>query len=477
METINIKKRYLFLILVLLMFTIFQDMEFAETKTSKTSLEVKMDPRVELMSLIFHLAGNPEYNQVKVPSYQKAVRDYFEKFKGHPVIRFASKLRRTRGVSFDAVANMAIHVTDPYTLQEKVPFAPRPRDLDNRWRINEAREFLYLARDFVQQTRFKLFVDKYKKLYDSTVSRLQEIVQKGHLDWFDTFFGQRSRASFTVVPALLNNGHSYGVKVKSSDGNEELYCILGVWMRDNNGFPFFNNSILPTVVHEFCHSYANPLVDKYESQLKKAAQTIYPYVAQAMKQQHYLDWKIMMAESLVRACTLRYVLAVIGQEAAEKQISQEINNKFLWIEELSCLLGDYETQRKKYPTLESFFPRIIDFFNQYAVVMKKTPKIVSMIPTNGAADVNPNLQSITINFDRPMRDYSWSIVGSGSHFPQINGKPYFHSKGMILSIPVKLKPGWHYEFWLNSEKYQGFVSAQGVPLVPVRVRFKTRSKQ
>jgi hypothetical protein len=472
----QIKKRFLFLILVLLIVIVFQDREFADTKTGKTSWQIKMDPRVELMSLIFHLAGNPEYNQVHVPSYQKAVHDYFGKFKNHPVVRFARKLRRTRGVSFDAVMNMAIHVTDPFTLQEKVPFTSRPRDLDNRWQIIEAREFLVLARDFVQQTRFKLFIDKYKKLYDTTVSRLQEVVQKGHLDWFDTFFSHRPHASFTVVPGLLNNGCSYGVRVKLTDGSEELYCILGVWMRDNDGLPFFNNSVLPTVVHEFCHSYVNPLVDKHESPLKNAAQTIYPYVAQAMKEQHYMNWKIMMAESLVRACTIRYVLAVSGQEAAKKQILQEINNKFLWIEELSLLLEEYETQRKKYPSLDSFFPRITAFFDQFAQEMKKTPKIISMIPANGAADVDPNLQSIIVNFDRPMKDHSWSIVGGGSHFPQLNGKPYYHSQNMILSIPVKLKPGWQYEFWLNSEKYQGFVSAQGVPLVPVHVRFKTRSR-
>ena len=472
----QIKNRILFLILVLLMIIIFQDREFADTKTGKTPVEIKMDPRVELMSLVFHLAGNPEYNQVHVPSYQKAARDYFGKFTDHPAVRFARKLRITRGVSFDAVMNMAIHVTDPYTLQEKVPFDPLPHDLDNRWQMTEAREFLYLARDFVQQTRFKLFIDKNKKLYDTTTARLQEIVQKGRLDWVDTFFSQPPHASFTVVPGLLNNGNSYGVRVKLTDGSEELYCILGVWMRDNDGLPFFNNSILPTVVHEFCHSYISPLVDKYETQLKNAAQIIYPYVAQAMNEQHYLDEKIMMAESLVRACTIRYILAVNGQETAKKQILQEINNKFLWIEQLSLLLEKYETQRGKYPTLDSFFPIIIAFFDQFAGEMKKTPKIFSMIPANGAADVDPNLQSITIHFDRPMKEHSWSMVGSGTHFPQINGNPYYHSQRMILSIPVKLKPGWQYEFWLNSEKYQGFVSAQGVPLVPVHVRFKTRKK-
>jgi hypothetical protein len=32
------------------------------------SLQVKVDPRVELLSLIFRLAGNPEYSQGKVAS-------------------------------------------------------------------------------------------------------------------------------------------------------------------------------------------------------------------------------------------------------------------------------------------------------------------------------------------------------------------------------------------------------------------------
>lgn len=444
---------------------------------SLLNVDVKADPRVELMSLIFRLAGKPEYSRGRVVSYNKDIDAHFAEYKDHSVVQIARKLWKTRGVSFDAVMSMAIHIKDADELQEKVPFAPRPKNLEKRWKIVEAREFLYAARRFVKETNFKHFIHQHQQLYNTTVSRLNKVLkEQARMDWFDTFFGRRPGARFFIVPGLLNGGHCYGVRVTLSDGSEELYCILGVWLIDKKGLPTFDSSVLSMVVHEFCHSYINPLVDKHESFLKKAGKTIFPYVAAAMKKQHYPDWKIMMYESLVRACVVRYIRAVNGAQAAKKQMLQEVKNKFLWIEQLSDLLGEYEAQRKEYPTFESFLPRIAAFFEKYAADLEKAPKIVSMIPANGATDVDPNLQSIVINFDRPMRDHSWSVVGGGEHFPQITGKPYYHSERMILSVPVKLRPAWQYEFRLNSERHLGFISAGGVPLIPVRVWFKTRSK-
>lgn len=444
---------------------------------SLLNVNVKADPRVELMSLIFRLADKPEYSKGRVVSYNKDIDAHFAAYKDHPVVQMARKLWKTHGVSFDAVMSLAIHIQDADELQETVPFVPRPKNLDKRWKIIEAREFLDAARRFVKETDFKHFSQQHQQLYNTTVSRLNKVLkEQAQMDWFDTFFGRRPGARFIIVPGLLNGGHCYGVKVRLSDGSEELYSIPGVWLIDQKGLPFFDSSVLSMVVHEFCHSYINSLVDKHESFFKKPGKTIYPYVAAAMKRQNYPDWKIMIYESLVRACVVRYMRAVNGAEAAKKQMLQEIENKFPWIERLSDLLGKYETQRKEYPTFESFLPEIAAFFEKYAADLEKAPKVVAVIPANGAADVDPNLQFIIINFDRPMRDLSWSVVGGGEHFPQITGKPFYHSERMILSVPVKLKPAWQYEFWLNSERYLGFKSAEGVPLVPVRVWFKTRSK-
>jgi len=444
----------------------------------ESPLKVMTDPRVELMSLIFHLAGNPEYNRGRVPSYNKDIQNYFAGFKEHAVVKKARRLRQTRGVSYDAVMSMAVHVTDAYSLQEKVLFHPRPENLGKRWKIIEAREFLYDARKFVEESNFKGFIENQQKLYNATVLRLRKLLQeKGRIDWFDKFFGRRPGARFIVVPGLLNGGHSFGVRIKLPDGSEELYCILGTWLIDKNGRPTFDESVLSMVIHEFCHSYVNPMVDKYESLLKEAGKKIFPYVAEAMRRQAYPDWKIMMYESLVRAGVVRYVHAVNGPGAAKKQTREEVKREFLWTENLANLLGEYENQRSKYPDLDAFFPRIHAFFNEYAASIEKTPKIVSMIPANGATDVDPALQSITIAFDRPMNENTWSVVGGGEHFPRIDGKPSFHSKGMILTIPVTLKPGWTYEFRLNSGIHQGFMSKTGVPLMPVHVQFKTRAEQ
>jgi len=84
-----------------------------------------------------------------------------------------------------------------------------------------------------------------------------------------------------------------------------------------------------------------------------------------MERMAYGNWQTMMRESLVRACVVRYLTKIDGENAAKKQIESEIRNGFFWMQELSDLLIQYEQQRDKYPTLEAFFPKVVDFYNNY----------------------------------------------------------------------------------------------------------------
>jgi len=450
------------------------------------SLRVAVDPRVELLSLIFRLAGNPEYNMAKVESYAEDADKRFGKFRDHAVINLARELRSTRGVSYDAVMGMAVHLTDAEHLKLKLPLEPWPEGLDKRWTAPDVSNFLALARQFVKDISFQEFIEQHRPLYQTTVARMQTLLDKeAHLEWFDAYFGQRPQASFTVALGLLNGGACYGPHIRAVDGHEELYCILGVWQTDKQGLPEFTGDMLPTVIHEFCHSYANPLVERHLAELRPAGDALFEQVAGQMRSQAYGNGQTLLKESLVRACVIRYLRQYKGEEGARRAVATEKKKGFLWMQEMSDLLGEYEAHRDHYPTLEDFLPRLVIFFAETAKNLPKTqadvaskrPKVVSMIPANEAQDVDPDLTAIQVVFDRPMAAKSWSLVGGGPHCPETGEGAHFDAQHKVWTVPVKLKPDWSYQFMLNSADYDAFRSEEGVPLEPVSVTFKTAGQK
>ncbi len=326
--------------------------------SSMHSLRVVVDPRVELLSLIFRLAGNREYNMARVESYAKDTEKQFGTFRGHAVVHLAQELRNTHGVSYDAVMSMAIHLTDAEHLKLKLPLEPWPDGLDKRWTVPDVTNFLAAAQQFVKDSSFQEFIEQHRPLYQTTEARMQTLLDKeAHLDWFDTYFGQRPQARFTVALGLLNGGGCYGSHFRAADGHEELYCILGVWQTDKLGLPEFTSDALPTVVHEFCHSYANPLIKRHLAELQASGDALFEPVAGRMRSQAYGSGETLLYESLVRACVVRYVRQYEGEEAAGRAIQAEKKKGFLWMQEMSDLLGEYEAHRDQYPTLEDFSPQ------------------------------------------------------------------------------------------------------------------------
>ena len=442
-------------------------------------VDVRVDPRVELLSTIFRLAGNPEYNRPRVPAYTILVDQKFRPFATHEAVQYAAKLRKTRGVSFDAVMQMAIHIEDLATMTPVVPLDPRPPGLDDRWRPDEAKQFLAHAKAFAQDTQFQAWFDGNQKVYEEVADRMREALKAdAKLEWIEAFFGTPPKASFTLSLGLLNGGQCYGPKVVHPDGTEDIHCVLGVWLTDDEGKPRFDKTVMPTVVHEFCHSFCNPLIDAHAESLAPIGKTLWPPVAQRMRRQAYANWKTMFYESLVRASVVRYLHAADGAEGARKQANDDQQRGFLWIHELAAALAKYEQERETYKTLDDYMPTVKATLAAYAKELEKTaaakPKVISMTPVNGAKDVDPSLKAIVVTFDRPMRDGGWAFVGGGPNFPKVMGQPSYDDTRTTLTLPVELKPAWDYEFWLNRGRFNSFQSEDGVPLASVHVTFRTR---
>jgi len=102
------------------------------------------------------------------------------------------------------------------------------------------------------------------------------------------------------------------------------------------------------------------------------------------------------------------------------------------------------------------------------------PRIVKMVPENGAVNVDPKLAEIRVSFDRPMaKGFSWT--GGGEQFPTVRPgkKPSWSRDRKTCTLPVSLKANWQYRFGLNSRSFKNFASADGVPLEPVIYEFHT----
>lgn len=334
----------------------------------RPALRARVDPRIELMSIIFRLAGNPEYNHPAAASpYSYAADKHFARFSHHPAVLKARELRDRRGIAFDAVAGMAVHVDDAYELEEKVSFDPSPSRLDRRWRPEEAREFLHLARQFVTDSDFAGFVETHRPLHVAAAIRMNQVLRRYDIRrWLDEYFGRQPDARYEVIVGLLVGPCNYGTSVQFPDGREEITPIIGCTRFDQHGIPVIDDAAaLAIIVHEFCHPYSNPLFEKNPEPFRKSGQALLARHREAMRRQAYGSWRSVICETLVRASVVRYLEANHGPQVARADLQEQEQRSFKWVPGLCEELARYERNRDQYPTFEDFMPEIADYLDEY----------------------------------------------------------------------------------------------------------------
>jgi len=104
----------------------------------------------------------------------------------------------------------------------------------------------------------------------------------------------------------------------------------------------------------------------------------------------------------------------------------------------------------------------------------KTPVVIKTVPAVFADDVLAELDKITVTFDQPMMDRSWSWTGGGKTYPQTAGKPYYDSSRITCTLPVKLEAGKVYWVGINSPSYKNFQTKGHIPAKRYVILFATK---
>lgn len=338
--------------------------------TKAQTIEPEVNENVELMSILARMAGYPEYNMDMAGQYIKDMDEYFKSQTKHPAVQYMKELRNKYGISFDAVMSMAIHLNNQNgtfsLIDEEVP------TLEKRWGKVDKTEFLTQLGNFYKDSRFNDFFNAHKALYEKGLEAYRENVIK-YLDtsWYSAFYGKEPQEIFSVIIGFCNGGGNYGVNRHVRGNKKEVFAVVGYYV-DKDDKPMYSKEYLPTLVHEFNHSFVNYLLDEkrypgHVKDMEQVATDIFELSKWAMAKQAYGNWKTMINESLVRAAVICYMLDNdYKPEEVKQELSEQIQRNFRWMPELVSLLRKYEKKQHKYGNFENFYPHIITFFADVA---------------------------------------------------------------------------------------------------------------
>ena len=334
-------------------------------ESGKHDTEPKFSETVEMMCLIFRLAGANEYNQCRVSSIAESADQYFASMTEHQAVKLARSYRQT-GIAYDAVTGYGNQLI--FDDEGHIIFDPDYLEGSNssfdRWSNQQKTDMLAAINDFYNESKFHDWFVSTKSMQEKAI-----LLFKGTCDldyaWFDTFFGKNEKIASRIILSFLIGSGNNGISLKRADGTYLLTPTFGSFSESSGALRFDGDMGL--VVHEFSHPYCNPLIEANWESMQDVASKLYSMVHTTMNSQAYSNALTMMCETFVRATTIRYLLNHYGSSQKESYIQAEENKAFMLVRSLVDALEQRETHQADYPTMDDFMPEFIKTVNAYPV--------------------------------------------------------------------------------------------------------------
>ena len=318
---------------------------------------------VELMGLIFRLSGAAEYNGCEVTSVANSADSYFASAVNHQAVRLAKQYRED-GVAYDAVTGYANQLI--FNEQGDIIFDPDYLEGSNgsfdRWSSKQKTDMLEAINDFYQSTNFRDWFESTNREQQQAIASFKSLCNLDY-SWFDSFYGKNDKIASRIILSFMIGGHNYGISLKRLDGTFLLTPVFGSLLVVGGSVEFRGDTNL--IVHEFNHPYCNPLVDANWASIFIKVRDVFSRVHELMVSQAYGDPRIMMYETLVRSCAIRYMMSHGLSDHVSHQLAFEESRGFVMVRYLVNVLEQYEQNSSEYATLTDFMPVLVDAINKF----------------------------------------------------------------------------------------------------------------
>ena len=319
---------------------------------------VEVERNLELVSLVFHLAQSEEYAWADSP-YKTAADEWFKGQMTAPVVVQARVLRRLHGMSYNAPPSLALLLDDELRLPRGM--RELPESVDDRWTLEDAKEFAKNLRKFRKKSDFDGFWDTQSASITAATSAMEgHIAELGLSEWLTDTFGDTA-VNLQVVPSLTVGPNNYGISVRRADGSLAVRPVIGLRWKD--GVPVVSgDSTTMLIAHEIAHPFVNPIVEARPDLWMDAAKAAYAARRAQMDSAAYPSAKIVANETAVRGIVSWFAFEKLGEDAACKQVVSNAKRGFPGVGELGQAFAEAEgSWTKALPRLGEIMTEYVDY--------------------------------------------------------------------------------------------------------------------
>ena len=326
----------------------------------ESKLKITIDERIETL---YSVAFFNDYFLINSHEnlYKNTLKNKLNVLKNHKAVQLFDSLSTKYNFSYYRTVEWILQYSNFPELKKTKNKA------DDYSTVSEDKEYLLEEfKDelikFNQDTLFQKYLKAIKPLNEKIISQVQNSKTINKLpSYIEDYYGKKLNSYNLILSPLLHAG-GFNSEIINANGEKEVYALLGP-----NGeidfVPYFDKDFIETdlILHEFGHSFVNPLMEKYENNVESLRSTYFTKELEKNgKDQGYSEWKYIFNELLLRATTIHIAKQKFGNKKAEKLLDFEKSVGFELVEKIVEILKEYELNRHTYATFDEFYPILIE---------------------------------------------------------------------------------------------------------------------
>lgn len=324
-------------------------------------------PNVEIVMLLANLTeAGPTFQPKAVNAMRRAVWLRFDGDRRAPAVVETGRLLAA-GFWLDALAELAV-AAEPfpragftYPLSQDILLRAGDDSDDGYTRLER---YLEYAAAFTLDADVLEFLKLQGNAYRAAVEELEDALEGP--DWvgpLETWFGTAHRSNLCVASLLLPAGFGFGFTLGTPEG-AYAFSLLGPFVAPDGSTSFADPEAARTSAErELIRAFVKPVLAAGSSSTREFEQAFSGSLAH-WRPLGYDRALPCLEDHLVHGIQARLLVRRGEAGAAAGLVDYDQENGFVYARPIAEGLEDFELHRAEFPTLDSFFPHLMDFLLQ-----------------------------------------------------------------------------------------------------------------